>query len=199
LFLKLIPDLVERVMTDELSIDIDRDIIQSKFVQSDLPTLVKGGVQLKKIAETGLGLPGTRYEYRDGKKIKRATGQVVGDDDIKERIVGSLVGQSLSSSKVYGLIAETAKGRSRKYQGQREAARMAVQGLIAKDKNKAIEGIRQMVLLGVKPDQVNKRLTNELLRQSLERQYVYARSLPKEDKFRFLQQLKKLENDYNLE
>ena len=58
---------------DERKIDFNRDIIQSRFVQSDIPLFVKGGVQLKKITET-LGLPGPfgRYEYENGKVIRKA-------------------------------------------------------------------------------------------------------------------------------
>lgn len=189
------PGLWQRAMSEDLKIDFNRDILQSKAVQQDIPLFVPGGVQIKKITEQ-LGVPGLggRFEFEDGKKISRKTRQIVGKGDVKGRIKGAILGQPLKEAVIRETISKFAT-----LERQRDtAAREAVRAIVGKDSEKSKEAMIDLVNLGITNEKaIFDRVWNELLRQSLDRQTRYANSLSKEDRVLFLAELQKITNIFS--
>lgn len=189
------PGLWQRAMSEDLKIDFNRDILQSKAVQQDVPLFIPGGVQLKKISEQlGIPGPGGRFEFEKGKKISRKTREVVGKAGIRGRLRSAVLGQPLEEAVIRETISRFATVERQKD----KAAREAVRAIVGKDSEKSKQAMIDLVNLGVTSEKaVFDRVWNELLRQSLDRQIRYANSLSKEDRVLFLAELQKMANIYS--
>lgn len=189
------PGLWQRAMSEDLKINFNRDILQSKAIQQDVPLFIPGGVQIKKISEQiGVPGPGGRFEFEDDKKISRKTRQIVGKGDVKSRVKGAVLGQPLEEAVVRETISKFAT-----LERQRDtAAREAVRAIVGKDSEKSKQAMIDLVNLGVTNEKaIFDRVWNEMLRQSLDRQTRYANSLPEEDRALFLSELQKMTNIYS--
>lgn len=189
------PGLWQRAMSEDLKIDFNRDILQSKAVQQDVPLFIPGGVQLKKISEQlGIPGPGGRFEFEEGKKISRKTRELVSKADVKGRIKSAVLGQPLEEAVTRETISRFATVERQKD----KAAREAVRAIVGKDSEKSKQAMIDLVNLGVTNEKaVFDRVWNELLRQSLDRQIRYANSLSKEDRVLFLAELQRMANIYS--
>jgi hypothetical protein len=188
------PSLIERLIVDEYNIDWNRDIVQSKTVQQNIPLFIPGGVQLKKVADN-IGLPFSRYRYEDGMIIRRKDNRPMTEADVTDRIKKTFIGQPLKQAEAFELIRQTVKQKKVRQKAKSEAITQIVSNWGNPDKIK--DNIITLYQLGYDdPDQIYELIGNEMFRQSNERLMTYAESLSKEDKAKFMASWMKIKQAY---
>jgi len=193
--------IMDRVLSEELDFSFERDFIQSKFVQRSLPTLVKGGVQVKKIVDA-LDLPTSGYTHVEGNVFNKKTGELIEvDQSVADRIKRATIGTSLKSGQTQELLSRERKRSELSRTGVQEHIKLATDALTARDNKKFRNEVQRLAELGVIDGQRMKQLLwREILRRSLERKYRYLKdNVKKQDRPRFLEELQKIEAQFNQE